>query len=524
MNVSALFLEVTVRKICRVMFSRYFISALIILFELALFFHLVSVTYGYSHFFITALVLLEIGCFLSLITRNATPEFKVSWLVVMIIPLFGSILYLIFYSRKISKKESKLMKKIAENVDTVCPDREKVFVLDELRATDPSAYGKALAVLNDDVQAAVYKNTRSEFFSQGEDMYKSMLCDLEAAKSYIFLEYFIIEEGVMWNGIHEILKRKVSEGVEIRVLYDDIGCMKTLPAKYARKLNSEGILCRRFFPVTPRITSSHNNRDHRKILIIDGETAYTGGINLADEYINAKERFGHWKDGGIRLSGAAVNGLLKLYLSVWDLSVGSVSNIEKYFNKGANDLTSGDGYYIPFGSGPAPIYTRPVGKNVILNIVNQALRYVYITTPYLIIDYDLTEALRNAALRGVDVRIITPAKADKKLIKIMTKSSYSYLMEAGVKIYEYNPGFIHEKTMVSDDVYSVVGTINLDYRSLTHHFENAVWMYKCDTVPIIRDKFLETVGVSCEVEMKDARLNPTERFFRNLLIVFTPLL
>ncbi len=512
------------RKLCRFLFSRYFISAMIILAEFVLMFTLMSFTYGYSHFFLTALALLELGCFISLITRNATPEFKVSWLVVMIIPLFGSVLYLIFYSRKVTKKEARLMLKIAENIDTVCPDRENNSNLYELRPEEGTAYGKALAILNDDLESSVYKNTESSFFALGEDMYKSMMRDLEDARRFIFLEYFIIAEGRMWGEIHELLKRKIAEGVEVRVLYDDIGCMKTLPARYARKLNAEGIKCKRFFPVTPRITSSHNNRDHRKILIIDGGIAYTGGINIADEYINEIERFGHWKDGGIRLRGDAVRGLLKLYLAMWDLSAGFISNIEKYFERNDEFQTEGEGCYIPFGSGPAPIYTRPVGKNAILNILNQAQHYVYITTPYLIIDYDLTESLRNAARRGVDVRIITPSKADKKLIKVMTKNSYSYLMEAGVRIYEYTPGFIHEKTIVSDNLYAIVGTINLDYRSLTHHFENAVWMYKCDTVCEIKKKFLETVGISAEVDMKDARLNAVERIFRNILIVFAPLL
>ncbi len=512
------------RKACRVIFSRYFISAAVILTELSLIFYLVTFTYEYSRFFITALVLLELGCFLSLITRNANPEFKVSWLVVLAVPLVGSVLYLIFYSRKISKKEAKLMMRIAENIDTVCHDRENNAAFAELSEENSSAYGKVRAILNDDMETSIYKNTESTFFSLGEDMHRKMLSDIESAKRFIFLEYFIIEEGFMWESIHELLLRKVNEGVEVRVLYDDIGCMKTLPAKFARELNSEGIKCLRFFPVTPRITSSHNNRDHRKILIIDGKIGYTGGINIADEYINRIERFGHWKDGGVRLAGDAVRGLLKLYLSMWEFSAGKVSDISEYFSADDELKTEGDGYYVPFGSGPAPIYTRPTGKNVILNIVNQARKYVYITTPYLIIDYDLTESLRNAALRGVDIRIITPAKADKRLIKIMTKSSYAYLMEAGVKIYEYTPGFIHEKTIVSDGLYAVVGTINLDYRSLTHHFENAVWMYKADIIPEIKNEFLSSVEKSSEVEIKDARLNPAERFFRNLLIVFAPLL
>ena len=519
-----LFLGVVMRKLVRFLFSRYFISAIVILAEFVLLFYLMTFAYGYSLFAISALVILDVAGVLSLITRNANPEFKVSWLIVMAIPLFGTLLYFIFYSRKVSKKEARLMKKISENIEGACASRGAEHALNELCEDGSLAFGKAHAIINDDASASVYRNTESTFFSSGEDMFESMMRDIGRAERFVFLEYFIIEEGKMWDSIHELLRRKVKDGVEVRVLYDDIGCMKTLPAKYNKRLNSEGIRCLRFSPVTPRITSSHNNRDHRKILIVDGVVGYTGGINIADEYINEVKRFGHWKDGGIRLVGDAVEGLLKLYLSVWDFSAGFVSENSGYFNNKLINKNEDSGYYIPFGSGPAPIYTRPVGKNALLNIINQAQKYVYITTPYLIIDYDLTESLRNAALRGVDIRIITPGIADKRLVKIMTKSAYSYLMEAGIGIYEYTPGFIHEKTVVSDDLYAVVGTINLDYRSLTHHFENAVWIYSSPTVIDIKDRFLSTLDVCKAQQMKDARLNPLEVFLRNLLIVFAPLL
>ena len=300
--------------------------------------------------------------------------------------------------------------------------------------------------------------------------------------------------------------------------------MKTLPAHYDRRLNSEGISCIRFAPVSPRIQAAHNNRDHRKILIVDGRVAYTGGINIADEYINKASRFGHWKDGGIRITGNAVMGFLKLFLSAWDFAAGKESFSEKYLENSEISYTGDGGYYIPFGSGPAPIYPRPVGKNVLLNIINQAKRYVYITTPYLIIDYDLTESLCNAACRGVDVRIITPAVADKRLVKVMTKSAYPYLIKHGVKIYEYTPGFIHEKIVVSDDEYAIVGTINLDYRSLVHHFEDAVWIYNSPTVLRIREEFMNTLSLSEKKGERDVRPTLFEWIVRNLIRIFAPLL
>ena len=274
--------------------------------------------------------------------------------------------------------------------------------------------------------------------------------------------------------------------------------------------------------MNPKISSVHHNRDHRKICVIDGRVAYTGGVNIADEYANLINRFGYWKDGGIRLVGDAVFGFTKMFLSLWDFTSGSVSDYGKFLKR--TESVKGEGYYVPFGSGPAPIYKRPVGKNAFLNIINQSERYVYITTPYLIIDYDLTQSLCNAAMRGVDVRIVTPGVADKKIIKIMTKSSYPYLINAGVKIYEYTPGFMHEKSLICDDKYAVIGTINFDYRSLVHHFECAVWMYRTPTVLDAAGAFDATLAVSEPVTRKNSRLTFVEWLFRTGIKIFSPLL
>ena len=518
------------RKLYRMLFSRYFISAMVILAELALIFYLVLVAYDYSLAALGIITAVNVAIVVSLINRAANPEYKVSWLVVvMLIPPFGAVLYAMFYSRRVSAKEAGVMREIQDNLDGfsdtgegISQERDTEFAM--LRREDSLAAGKAHAILNDDRLARVYTRSSSEFFELGEDMYERMLLDIASAEKYIFLQYFIIEDGEMWQNIHSLLLKKVGEGVEVRVMYDDIGCMKTLPSRYNRRLAAEGIRCIRFAPVTPRISTAHNNRNHRKILIVDGRIAYTGGINIADEYINKRNRFGHWKDGGVRIVGDAAIGLLKLFITSWDLSVNKITDFSEYMPDKDLENESDGGYYIPFGSGPAPIYNRPVGKNALLNIINQAQKYVYITTPYLIVDYDLTESLRNAALRGVDVRIITPGRADKKMVKVMTKSSYPYLIEAGVGIYEYQPGFIHEKSIVSDDLYAVVGTINLDYRSLVHHYENAVWIYSSPTVVNIRDGFMKTVSVSERKNMKEVRLTPFEWIVRNIMRIFAPLL
>lgn len=301
---------------------------------------------------------------------------------------------------------------------------KKVDKFSESDGDTALALGKAKAILYDDPQAELFSDTDSEYFALGEQMYEKMLADLKQAQNFIFLEYFIVEEGVMWNQMLEILKERAAAGVEVRMLYDDIGCMATLDGKYDRRLRESGIQCYKFNPFRPDASEMHNNRDHRKLLIVDGQIGYTGGINLADEYINRIQKYGHWKDGGIRLEGAAVKGMTRLFLINWDTCRESLSDYERYLRP-PKLPERGEGYYIPFGSGPKPAYFNPVGKNVFLNLINQAKSSLYITTPYLIIDYDLTNAIQNAAKRGVDVRIITPYIPDKKIIQLMTRQLLS---------------------------------------------------------------------------------------------------
>ncbi len=510
------------KRIARFLFSRYAICAFTILFEILILASVILAASVVSYVFFGVALLVDVIMVIAIINRDANPEYKVTWIiVVMLLPLLGTMLYLIFYRRRITKREERLLSTI---FDKLKARRGSSKAFNMMRRRSPLAAGKVRAIMNDDVLAEVYSNSSSSFFPTGEEYFKSLVSRLREAKSFIFLEYFIIAPGELWDEIHQILVEKVKEGVEVRVLFDDFGCMNTLPQYYEITLRREGIKAYRFNRVSAQMSSVHNNRDHRKVCIIDGKFGYTGGVNIADEYINKKKRFGYWKDGGIMLRGEAVGGLMKHFLSGWDFTVGSISDYDKYFSA-VQPLEMGDGgYYVPFACGPAPIYERPVGKNVYLNLINQARNYVYITTPYLIIDYDLTESLCNAALRGVDVRIITPGIPDKKKVKIMTKSSYPYLMKAGVKIYEYLPGFIHEKTFVCDDKYAVIGTINFDYRSLAHHYENAVWMYATPTVEVARDEFLKTVNESGWVDDKKSRLTLGEWLTKNAIRLFAPLL
>lgn len=321
----------------------------------------------------------------------------------------------------------------------------------------------------------------------------------------------------------DILKRKAAEGVEVKVLYDDIGCMMTLPGNYCDILGSYGIDAVPFSRLKGNADSEFNNRSHRKILIIDGKVGYTGGVNIADEYINEFEKHGHWKDTAIRLEGEAVWELTKLFLVDYGINESQMFIAQNELYPAQKDIEE-RGYIIPFGDGPHPIYPRRVGKSVIQNMLSSATRYAWMTSPYLIIDNDLCTDIENAALRGVDVRIIVPHIPDKKLVFGMTQSFYHRLMAAGVKIYEYEPGFIHAKSYLVDGEYAMIGTINLDYRSLVHHFENGVWMYKCDAVSALKADIEDTLSKSIEVVPDMLKTNLLERFLRAVVRIFAPML
>ena len=468
---------------------------------------------------VTIMVLLYISTILAIVNRNMPPESKVTWLLIAVVPVFGSLLYLMFGERRLSKKEMKQL----ENMESMEFREENSRELRlKLKEENKAVYGMVKSLLSMDHNADLYNGTSSTFFPLGDQMFKQLLEDLRSAKKFIFMEFYIIDEGLMWDSILEILIEKVKEGVEVKLLDDDIGCMATLAGNYTKRLRKVGIDAHKFNKVIPRLTVAYNNRDHRKILVIDGQIGYTGGINLADEYINQIERFGHWKDSAVRIEGRAVKALTRLFLMTWYINQGEIEDFDKYHME--NRAVDGEGLYIPFGSGPKPIYKSQVGKAVYQNMINQATDYVYITTPYLIIDYDLTEDIRNAALRGVDVRIVTPFIPDKKLIQIVTRGAYPDLMEAGVKIYEYLPGFVHSKQVLVDDEIAVVGTINFDYRSLVHHYENAIWMYETPEIPKIRADFDNIFAVSREIKLETFSVTWYQHLVKEIMQLFAPML
>ena len=505
----------------RLLMSKYGFSIIIMLLELFLVFAAFFYFNQLVPNWLSALVIvsLYIGTILAIVNRNMPPESKVTWLLFAVVPVFGFLLYLMIGERRLSKKEIQQL----EKMDSMKFREDNSYDLRvELKQENKSAFGIVKSLLSMDHNADVYDGTASQYFPLGEEMFEAMLDDLRSAKKFIFLEFYIIDPGLMWNRVLEILVDKVQQGVEVKLLYDDIGCMATLSGDYTKRLRKMGIDAHKFNKVIPRMTVAYNNRDHRKILVVDGQVGYTGGINLADEYINHIVRFGHWKDGGVRLEGRAVKALTRLFLMNWYINRGEITDFDRYHFD--SQRVEGKGLYIPYGSGPKPIYKEQVGKAVYQNIINQAIDYVYITTPYLIIDYDLTEDIKNAAMRGVDVRIVTPFIPDKKLIQIVTRGAYPDLLEAGVKIYEYTPGFIHSKNVISDDELAVVGTINFDYRSLVHHYENAVLMYQTESIADIKQDFEDLFDVSKEISLETLQNSWYQRLLKEIMQLFAPLL
>jgi cardiolipin synthase len=422
----------------------------------------------------------------------------------MLIPILGAFMYIFLHAQlgtMFFKEKKNQIIKITKPL--VPQDKE---VLNELQ--DENVYMSHLAkYVNDRGGYPVYKNTTVEYYRVGEEKFASMLYELEKAEHFIFMEYFIVEEGKMWNTILDILERKAEQGVEVRLLYDGMGSQFVLPNYYNRYIETKGIKCRVFNEFRPFLSTAQNNRDHRKILVIDGVTAFNGGINLADEYINEKERFGHWKDNAIMLKGEAVWSFTVMFIQMWEWKTKQLSDYEKYKPADTFEYSLiSDGFVQPYGDTPTD--NEAVGEMVYMDIINKSQKYVYITTPYLIIGNEMITALGFAAKSGIDVKIIVPHIADKWYVNILNWNYYKELINLGVKIYEYMPGFIHAKTFVSDDDVAVVGTVNMDYRSMYLHFECGTLMYKTPSVARIKMDVLDTLAKCRQITMSDCKKRP----------------
>ena len=440
---------------------------------------------------------------LALVRQDSTaPEFKISWMILfMLMPVQGGLLYLLWGDKR---PAIGLRRRMERAEAELAPLRTgDTAARAELQRRDPRL-AETADYLQNYAAAPVFGGTAVQYYPVGDVMLPDMLADLRAAKHSIFVESFIIGMGEMWGQIHEILRQKAAAGLDVRVIYDDAGCLSLLPHNYVDLLRADGIRAFSFNRCVPVLNLVLNNRDHRKIMVVDGRVAYTGGVNLADEYINKVTRFGHWKDSGVRLEGPAARSYANVFLTFW----------RAHFPDEALDYTAllpeiapvadtGGTLVQPFAD--SPVDREVVAKNVYLEFINQAQRSLRICTPYLILDNDLLTCLRLAAKRGVDVRIYTPGVPDKKTIYQLSRSYFPYLLKAGVKIYSYTPGFLHAKTWLVDDRAAAVGTVNLDYRSLYLHFENSTVLYGGEVLHDILRDFESIESASRQIGLKDCR-------------------
>ena len=455
-----------------------------------------------------------------LINRPMNPTTRQTWLIlVLLAPVLGSLLYVFVETDIGHRLVRRRLADIARSTRDSLPRPDDVMA--RLRTEDPSLH--SLAVYTDSHGGfPIYDNTSVRYFPEGADMYASLLEELEKAEDFIFMEFFIINEGEVWDSVLDVLRRKAKQGVDVRLLYDGTCAIFRLPYHYPQKLEEMGIACKMFSPIRPLVSTYYNNRDHRKIVVVDGRTAFTGGVNLADEYVNRIERFGHWKDTGVMLRGDAVRSFTLMFLQMWQVTEPALE-FKRYLEAPMERQPDAKGYVLPYGD--SPFDNERVGESVYLDIINRASRYVYIMTPYLIIDGEMTTALTFAAKRGVDVRIILPHIPDKKVAFALAYTHYRELIRAGVSIYEYTPGFVHAKVFLSDDSKAVVGSINLDYRSLYLHFECAAYLKDVPAIDDIRRDMLDTLAQSQQVtEESLARVPWTRKAMGFLLKLFAPLM
>jgi len=513
-----------IKKMLRIIFGRSMFAVISLMIQVLV----IAAAYRFLSFYLAyfygAVTLLSALVIIYILNKEENPSFKMSWMIpVTAVPVFGTFFYMLVELQIIERFMAKKLKTSMDETECYLKQNPKVME----RLLKVSRRNANLAhYMKESGHFPTYGNTNAQYYPLGEAMFEAMKREIAGAKRFIFLEFFIIENGEMWDSILELLETKNREGVEVRIMYDGMGSLTVLPYNYIKVLQEKELKAKVFSPIKPVISSYQNNRDHRKILVIDGHTAFTGGINLADEYINRKVRFGHWKDTGIMLKGDAVTSFTMMFLQMWNIS-------EKEPEKYDNYLRDPDyfyplelnmeGFVIPYGD--SPLDKESVGEEVYLDIINNARYYVHIMTPYLILDYEMVKALTFAAKRGVDVSIILPHIPDKKYAFLLAKSHYGELIRAGVKIWEYTPGFMHAKVFTSDDTKAAVGTINLDFRSLYLHFECGTYLYRNEVIRDVERDYQQTLSLCRRILLEDIPNDPWyERFAGRALRLFAPLM
>ena len=510
--------KISVRKILNILFSRMVIIGVLILLQLAFLMALLVLLEGQFVYTYPILVVLSAAVSVWVVAGEKNPAYKLTWvLLITVMPVFGGLFYLMFGNQRtpdgLKARVGQFYESTIRRVgrDPACQAR---------LAGENENLGTESAYIENVSGFPVWDGTDGEYYPIGEAFFEALKEELKKAEKFIFLEYFILQEGLMWDSVLDILKEKAAAGVEVRVLYDDVGTLNKLPGNYRSTLEKAGIRTAVFNPFRPHLNMAMNYRDHRKITVIDGNVGFCGGINLADEYINAYERFGHWKDTAVLLRGKAVWNLTLMFLMMWQFTTTVENDIDRYR---PTDDRPGRGFVQPFGD--SPLDNKNVSENAYMQILNRANKYVYMTTPYLILDNEMVTALTIAAQSGIDVRIITPAIPDKWYVHIVTRSFYAQLIRAGVRIYEYTPGFIHAKMFCSDDEVAIVGTANMDYRSFYLHFECGVVFYQQEMARSVKEDILQTLQVCRPVTLEEMESLPLpRRLLAKLLRLVAPLM
>ena len=479
--------------------KRLCFSAVCILLEAAFIIAMITKLNQYAEIINLMTRLLAGVLVLKLYASDQTSSMKMPWVIlILVFPILGVGLYLLIGLNGGTRKMRERYDQIDRELLPLLPNDSECR--ETLGRKIPKA-GNISDYIQKNASYPVYQNTDVIYYDEAVKGLEAQLADLAKAEKFIFMEYHAIEDAQAWHKIQRVLEDRVKAGVEVRVFYDDMGSIGFINTDFIKKMENVGIHCRVFNPFTPGLNVFLNNRDHRKITVIDGKVGFTGGLNLADEYINTYEKHGYWKDAAVKVKGKAAWSLTLMFLEMWELCCGKQQNAKQFFPE--NEKTSGEepeGFVQPYAD--SPLDGEKVGEEVYISMVNKAEKYCWFMTPYLIITDEMAHAMTLAAKRGVDVRIITPGIPDKKLIYSVTRSFYHELVKDGVRIYEWTPGFCHAKMSVADDCMATCGTINLDYRSLYHHFENGCFMTDCDVVLDIRNDLQEKMKECREVTEK----------------------
>ena len=504
-----------------IVFSRTALILLLVVVQFLLMLGIATYLRDYVVYVYSAMNILGAVIVIYIINQRGNPAFNMTWvLLILIFPVFGCLFYLYVKSQLGTRYIGKRLGRL--KLDTWQYMEQKQEIIDDLRLSKP-ANANLAHYMKHQLGFPTYRNTKATYFACGEEKFTVLLERLEKAEKFIFLEYFIVEEGYMWDSILDILKRKVQEGVEVRFMYDGMCSISLLPYNYPKTIRKYGIQCKIFSPIRPVLSTTQNNRDHRKICVIDGKIGFTGGINLGDEYINRKVRFGYWKDTAVMLEGDAVQSLTMLILQMWNVTELKPDQYKRYVTPMSAELHRELGFMIPYGD--SPYDNEDVGEEVYFHILNHAKKYVHIMTPYLILDNEMLDTLTRAAKSGIEVCIIMPHIPDKWYAFAVAKTYYRELIEAGVQIYEFTPGFVHAKIFVSDNDTATVGTINLDYRSLYLHFECGVFIYNNPVVREIESDFQKTLEKCQRISIADLKkISPLMAICGRVLRLIAPLM